>query len=143
MVAEPADVLAGASRIQNLPPAATPGGSAKIDLWQREDQAERIDRNTPASPHRLDQLYAAQICMNPSWIIIACSAVAQLAIFVRWLHRRTRDDEIRRTFVRDMAINHLPHIYQALRQIASHMGLELEEPPAVQFVELNSKNGER
>jgi hypothetical protein len=75
--------------------------------------------------------------MNPYWIIVGFSSLVQFAIFLRWLHRRTRDDEIRRAFVRDMAVNHLPHLYHALRQIAGHLGIELEEAPPVQFVELN------
>jgi len=75
--------------------------------------------------------------MNPNWIIVASSACVQFVIFLRWLHRRMRDDEIRRAFVRDMALNHLPHVYQALRQIVTHLGLQIEEPPRVQFLELN------
>jgi hypothetical protein len=75
--------------------------------------------------------------MNPYWIVVALSTLAQFAMFIRWLHRRTRDDEIRRAFIRDMALNHLPHLYHALRQIAGHLGLELQEPPPVQFLDLN------
>jgi hypothetical protein len=77
--------------------------------------------------------------MNPYWIVVGFSSVVQFLFFLRWLHRRTRDDEIRRAFVRDMAINHLPHVYHALRQIAGHMNLKLEEPPPVQFLELNDR----
>lgn len=61
----------------------------------------------------------------------------QLFFFIRWLHRRTRDDEIRRAFIRDMALNHLPHLYHGLRQIGDHLGIKLKEPPRVQFLELN------
>ncbi len=43
--------------------------------------------------------------------------VAQFVLFLRWLHRRMRDDEIARAFVRDVATNHLPHIYNALQKI--------------------------
>jgi len=78
--------------------------------------------------------------MNPYWIIVGFSSLVQLVMFLRWLHRRTRDDEIRRAFVRDMAVNHLPHLYHALRQIASQLGLELEEPPPVQFIEFNRQS---
>jgi hypothetical protein len=77
--------------------------------------------------------------MNPYWLVVALSSVIQFCIFLRWLHRRTRDDEIRRAFVRDMAINHLPHLYHALRQIAGKLDIELKEPPPVQFLELNGK----
>ena len=48
-----------------------------------------------------------------------------------------RDDEMRRAFVRDMAINHLPHLYHTLGQIAVRLGLEIKEPPQVQFLEFN------
>jgi hypothetical protein len=77
--------------------------------------------------------------MNPYWLVVALSALIQFCIFLRWLHRRTRDDEIRRAFVRDMAINHLPHLYHALRQIAGKLDIDLKEPPPVQFLELNGK----
>jgi hypothetical protein len=81
--------------------------------------------------------------MNPYWIIAGLTSFAQFVMFLRWLHRRTRDDEIRRAFIRDMAINHLPHLYHALRQIAGNLGIELEEPPPVQFVELNGPDHKR
>jgi hypothetical protein len=31
-------------------------------------------------------------------------------VFVRWLYRRIRHDELNRAFVRDTATIHLPHI---------------------------------
>ena len=81
--------------------------------------------------------------MNLSWLILAFPSCLQLFFFIRWLHRRTRDDEIRRAFVRDMALNHLPHLYHALRQIAGKLNIELEEPPPVQFLELNGHDRRR
>ena len=54
-----------------------------------------------------------------------------------------RDDEVRRAFVRDMAVNHLPHLYHALRQIAGRLGLEIKEPPPVQFLEFNGHDRKR
>ena len=75
--------------------------------------------------------------MNPYWLVVACTVLAQLVVFLRWLHRRMRDDEIERTFVRDMATNHLPHIYHALRLITEHLDIEFGEPPPVRFLELN------
>jgi hypothetical protein len=65
------------------------------------------------------------------------SAGVQFVLFLRWLHRRVRDDEIVRAFVRDIATNHLPHIYLALRQIAEEQGITLEEPPLLRFVDLS------
>jgi len=65
------------------------------------------------------------------------SAVVQFVLFLRWLHRRMRDDEIVRAFVRDIAANHLPHIYTALHEIAKRQGIDLLETPMVRFVDLN------
>lgn len=67
------------------------------------------------------------------------SAGVQFVLFLRWLHRRVRNDEIVRAFVRDIATNHLPHIYSALRQIAEEQGITLEEPPLLRFVDLSRK----
>ncbi|GAC1626540.1 MAG: hypothetical protein PVS2B2_10330 [Candidatus Acidiferrum sp.] len=61
----------------------------------------------------------------------------QFVVFLRWLHRRMRNDEIARAFIHDIATNHLPHIYTALHEIAKRQGIELPETPIVRFVELN------
>ena len=65
--------------------------------------------------------------------------LVQLGFFLRWMHRRMRDDEIHVTFVRDIALNHLPHIYRVLRQIAAHNGIEMEDPPPLRFVDMNGE----
>ena len=73
-----------------------------------------------------------------SAILTALVPVAvQFVLFLRWLHRRMRNDEIVRAFVRDIATNHLPHIYSALHAIARQQGIEPQEPPLVRFVELH------
>jgi len=81
--------------------------------------------------------------MNPYWFVVVFPSGLQLFFLIRWLHRRTRDDEIRRAFIRDMALNHLPHLYHGLRQIGDHLGIELKEPPPVQFLELNGNERKR
>ena len=63
----------------------------------------------------------------------------QFVLVLRWLHRRMRNDEITRAFVRDIATNHLPHIYNALQKIAAEQGIELDETPLVQFVDLSHR----
>ena len=78
--------------------------------------------------------------MPASWFAILgaiVSGAVQLVVFLRWLHRRMRNDEITRAFVRDIATNHLPHIYNALQKIAAQQGIELDETPLVRFVDLN------
>jgi hypothetical protein len=78
--------------------------------------------------------------MPVSWFAILAaivSATVQFVVFLRWLHRRMRNDEITRAFVRDIATNHLPHIYNALQKIAAEQGIELDDTPLVRFVDLN------
>ena len=73
-----------------------------------------------------------------SAIVTAFVPVAvQFVLFLRWLHRRMRNDEIVRAFVHDIATNHLPHIYAALHAIARKQGIDGPEPPMVRFVELH------
>ena len=79
--------------------------------------------------------------MSPLWPAIVIPALLQFALFARWLHRRLRDDEIQRAFVRDMATNHLPHIYAALHALARAMHVDLPEPPPVRFVIINGNGG--
>jgi len=73
------------------------------------------------------------------WLTAIIPVVVQFVVFLRWLHRRMRNDEITRAFVRDFATNHLPHIYNALQKIAAEQGIELDETPLVQFVDLNHR----
>jgi hypothetical protein len=78
--------------------------------------------------------------MNPQSLIVVFTLLAQLCIFLRWLHRRLRDTAIERAFLSDMANNHLPHIYHVLRLIAAHHRIEIDEPPPVRFLELNGRD---
>ena len=73
----------------------------------------------------------------PQLLAVLVPVGVQLVVFLRWLHRRLRDDEINRAFVYDVATNHLPHIYDALRAIADQQGIALPEPPALRFIDLN------
>jgi hypothetical protein len=78
--------------------------------------------------------------MPTSWFAILAAIVSgavQFVVFLRWLHRRMRSDEIAHAFIHDIATNHLPHIYDALHKIAAEQGIELDETPLVHFVDLN------
>ena len=77
------------------------------------------------------------------WISAIAAFGAQFVLFLRWMHRRMRDDEMQRAFVRDVATNHLPHIYQALRDIADQQGIHLSEPPLVKFVDFQETGKHR
>ena len=74
-------------------------------------------------------------------LAVAIPFLLQLIVFLRWLHRRMRDDEIHRAFVRDVATNHLPHIYDALYRIAEQQGIKLGLPPMVRFVDIDGSGG--
>jgi hypothetical protein len=79
--------------------------------------------------------------MPAHWYAILTAVVStlvQLFLFLRWLHRRMRNDEIARAFIHDVATNHLPHIYNALQKIAFKQGIDLEDTPLVRFVDLSS-----
>ena len=80
---------------------------------------------------------------NFGWLSTLVPVAVQFVLFLRWLHRRMRNDEITRAFVRDIATNHLPHIYNALQKIAAERGIELDETPIVQFVDLNHLQAHR
>jgi hypothetical protein len=54
--------------------------------------------------------------MPTHWYVVLttlCSAGVQFVLFLRWLHRRMRNDEIVSAFVRDIAAIHLPHYRHA------------------------------
>lgn len=73
-------------------------------------------------------------------IAIGLGAVVQLALFLRWLYRRIRNDELIRVFVQDMATNHLPHIYYALHELCVRQGIRLSDPPPIRWIDLNGKS---
>ena len=75
-----------------------------------------------------------------AWLATLVPILVQCVVFLRWLHRRMRNEEINRAFVRDIATNHLPHIYNALQQIASRQGIKLDETPMVRFVDLSGRH---
>lgn len=75
----------------------------------------------------------------PSAILLAVLSIgAQFVVFLGWIHRRMRDDEINRVFLRDLALRHLPCIYRALYRMAERQGIELDEMPIVNFVDLQN-----
>jgi len=79
----------------------------------------------------------------PALLAAVFTVGVQFVLFLRWLHRRMRNDEIARAFIHDVATNHLPHIYNALQKIAAGQGIELDETPLVRFVDLNGHRRRR
>ena len=76
-----------------------------------------------------------------TYVVVVFSLGAQLVVFLRWMHRRMRDDEIQRVFVRDLALRHLPNIFGRWATIAEKQGIHLEEQPMVNYVDM--RNGGR
>lgn len=77
-----------------------------------------------------------KLLQSYSWGIGA-SLLVQFVMFVRWLYRRIRNDELLRVFVADMATNHLPHIYEVLQKLCDQQGIERSPLPNICWVDLN------
>jgi hypothetical protein len=69
--------------------------------------------------------------------LAAFAALVQFVLFLRWLYRRIRNDELTREFVEDMATNHLPHIYDLLLKLCARQGIENEAPPPIRWIDLD------
>lgn len=80
--------------------------------------------------------------IDPYWLMLALMSAAQLVLFVRWLYRRIRNDELMRAFVHDMATNHLPHIYERLEKLCEQQGIEQAPLPPIRWIDLNGRGRE-
>jgi hypothetical protein len=58
---------------------------------------------------------------------------------IHWGYRFVRDAQIERNFVREVATNHLPHMYHVLGLICDKLEIEVTEPPQIGFVDLSAK----
>lgn len=77
--------------------------------------------------------------LEPDHLALIVAAAVQLVLFLRWLYRRIRDDELQRLFIEDMARNHLPHIYDALQRLCQKQGIELDRSPPIRWMDLNDR----
>jgi hypothetical protein len=73
--------------------------------------------------------------LDPHWPTFAITAFVQFILFVRWIYRRVRNDEITRIFVEDMATNHLPHIYELLARICDEKGIQHDADPQIRWLD--------
>jgi hypothetical protein len=73
------------------------------------------------------------------WLLGVVPVSIQFVLFLRWMHRRMRDDEIIHACVRDMALKHLPHIYSSLQVLAKEKGTTLPEIPVIHFVDFRGR----
>ncbi len=72
---------------------------------------------------------------NPATVTVLGATAVQLVLFLRWLYRRIRDDEVMRVFVADMATNHLPHIYLLLSRLCDQQGIDLPPAPSIRWID--------
>jgi len=77
--------------------------------------------------------------MNYSIAAFLMLALVNVVQLVRWFYKKRRNADIAQNFIRDMAINHLPHLYHGQILICRHLGIEMTEPPRIQFIELNGE----
>jgi hypothetical protein len=77
---------------------------------------------------------------DPRWWTVVFASTVQLVLVLRWLYRRIRNEEIMRSFVKDMATHHLPHIYDLLEKICDQQGIgPRKAPPYIRWVDLNHR----
>lgn len=69
---------------------------------------------------------------------LVLAGLAQLVLFLRWLYRRIRNDELTRAFVEDMAMNHLPQIYEVLEKLCDQQGVDHDPIPPIRWVDFRS-----
>ena len=81
-----------------------------------------------------------QALLNPHWWILGFTSIVQLVLFVRWLYRRVRNEELTRAFVHDMATSHLPHIYDLLEKLCDEGGITRGQRPSIRWIDLNGRN---
>ena len=71
---------------------------------------------------------------------LALTSIVQFAVFLRWIYRLVRNDEITRTFVEDMATNHLPHMYELLEKLCDKQGIDRTSRPPIRWIDLNGRS---
>lgn len=84
--------------------------------------------------------------MNWNWaqlvgyLTVSAAAIVAISTIVKvgnrgmdYFYHKRRANEITRQFTYDMANNHLPHIYESQKQIATALGIELKEPPPIRW----------
>ncbi len=71
---------------------------------------------------------------------LAVTSLVQFVVFLRWIYRRIRNDELMRAFVEDMATNHLPHMYNLLEKLCDKQGIERDPAPSIRWIDLNDRS---
>jgi hypothetical protein len=80
--------------------------------------------------------------IGPYWRTVALTAVVQFVLFLRWLCRSIRNDEVTRTFLEDMVNRHLRRIGRQREKFRDEKGIEPPAEPPTRWVNLNSLDGD-
>src|ERR1700735_4089696 len=90
-----------------------PGFLASRPIYRKSSQTcLYLSRHTTSHKIYGTQRPPMEYFLDPYRAALALTAAIQFVLFLRWLYRRIRNDELLRIFVEDMATNHLPHIYE-------------------------------
>ncbi len=76
---------------------------------------------------------------STGWLTTLFPVCVQFVLFLRWLHRRMRNDEMIHACVRDIALTHLPHIYDSLLALAKEKGTVPPKTPVIHFVDFHNR----
>ena len=77
--------------------------------------------------------------VDPYWWTFALASLVQFVVFIRWIYRRIRNDEMNRAFIKDIATNHLPHIYEMLEKLCDRQGIDHSPRSLIRWVDLGSR----
>ena len=77
--------------------------------------------------------------IDPHWLMPISAIAVQFVLFLRWVHRRMRNEEITRVFVQDIALNHLPHIYELLQRLCREQGIDGGSSPLVRWLDVGNR----
>ena len=86
-------------------------------------------------------MWASELYHFVSTILVGIAALLGLGAqgfwLIRYFYRKSINEEVYKSFVRDMATNHLPHVYQALQAICNKLEIELDAPPPIAFINMD------
>jgi hypothetical protein len=77
--------------------------------------------------------------VDPYWWTFALASLVQFTMFVRWLYRRIRNDEINRIFIQDMATYHLPRIYELLDKLCEKQEIARSPQSPIRWMDMGTR----
>jgi hypothetical protein len=77
--------------------------------------------------------------VDPYWWTFALASLVQFTMFVRWLYRRIRNDEINRIFIQDMATYHLPRIYELLDKLCEKQEIAHSPQTPIRWMDMGTR----